>query len=239
MSARKGLFLEFWIDGHHLTSDSTNVEAGATSDEIEAGAYNTAVKQYLGGRAEGLISFSGFFNPDTGGSHAALKTMDTAKTAGVAWGNNASPTIGDIAAGMPVNQFGYKVNSALDGVIVAEAELKSTGTALEWGVLLANSTALTATATLDSHDNGASSANGASAYVFLTGVSASDTIEIKIQDSPDDSSYSDLITFTVDGSAVEAERLTASGTVDRYTQVVATISGTDPSFDFAVVLCRL
>jgi len=194
----------------------------------------------MAGRSEGLLSFSGFFNPDTAGSHTALKTMDTAKVGGVAWGNNASPTIGDIAAGMPVNQFGYKVNSALDGVIVAEAELKSTGTALEWGTLLANSADLAATASLTSHDNGASSANGGSAYLFLHGVTASDSIEVKIEDSPDDATWGDLATFTLDGSAVGAERIAISGTIDRYTRVTATITdgSGSPAFDFAVILCR-
>jgi len=240
MTARKGLFLEFWVDGYHLTADSTNVEAGATCDEIEAGSYNNQVKQYVAGRSEGLISFSGFFNPDTGGSHAALQTMDTAKVAGVGWGNNAAPTVGDIAAAMPVNQFGYKVNSELDGVIVAEAELKSVGTALEWGTLLANSADLAATDTLDSHDNGAASANGGAAYLFITGVTASDSIEVKIEDSPDDSTWSDLDTFTLDGSAVEAERITISGTINRYTRVTATVTdgSGSPAFDFAVILCR-
>jgi len=240
MTARKGLYLNFWIDGYALTSDSTNVEAGISYDEIEAGAYASAGKSYLMGRGEGMIAFNGFFNKDTAGSHNALKTLGTAKTAGVAWGNNAVPTIGDIAAGMPVNQFGYQVNSDLDGLIAAAAELKSTGTALEWGTLLANSTDLAATDSLDSHDNGASSANGAAAYLFLSGVTASDTIEVKIEDSTDDSSYSDLATFTLDGSAIGGERITVAGTVNRYTRVTATVTdgSGSPAFDFAVILCR-
>lgn len=240
MTARKGLHLNFWIDGYALTSDSTNVEAGISYDEIEAGAYDSAGKSYLMGRGEGLISFSGFFNKDTAGSHNALKTLNTAKTGGVAWGNNASPTIGDIAAGMPVNQFGYQVNSNLDGLIAAAAELKSTGTALEWGTLLANSQNVAATASLPSHDNAASSANGGAAYLFITGVTASDSIEVKIEDSPDDSTWSDLATFTLDGSAVDAERIAISGTIDRYTRVTATVTdgSGSPAFDFAVILCR-
>lgn len=238
MSARKGLYLNFWVDGYKLTPYSSNVEVETTADEIEAGAYDVAVKGYLNGRMDGLISWQGFFNKATAGSHAAMAGVATNKTAGVAYGNNASPGVGDIACAMPVHQSNYKVNSELDGVIVAEAQMKCRGTALEWGHLLANVSAVTASADLTSVDQAAGSSDGAAAYLFLTGVSAGDTLTVKVQDSPDNSTWTDLITFTLNGSAIGAERATVSGTVDRYVRVSYTISGTLPSFDFAVIFRR-
>jgi hypothetical protein len=116
--------------------------------------------------------------------------------------------------------------------------LKSAGTALEWGHLLANVSGATISGALASLDQAAGSLNGAVGYLFLTGVSAGDTIEVKVQDSPNNSAWADLITFTLDGSVIGAERLTVSGSVGRYVRVSYTITGTDPSFDFAVIFIR-
>jgi len=238
MSARKGLYLQFWLDGYHLTPYSSNVEAGAAYDEIEAGAYNNPVKGYLCGRGEGSLEFEGFFNKAEGGSHQALKTVGVNKVAGVAYGNNAPPAVGDIACAMPVHQSNYAVNSSLDAAIVSKASLKSIGTPLEWGVLLANLAGVSADGQTASVDNLAASTNGAVGYLFLTGVSAGDTISVKIQHSPDNAVWADLITFSLDGAAVGAERQAVGGSVDRYVRVLYDVTGTAVSFDFAVIFSR-
>lgn len=238
MTARKGLYLQFWLDGYHLTPYSSNVEAGIAYDEIEAGTYNNPVKGYLSGRGEGQIEFEGFFNKAQGGSHAALKAVGVDKAAGVAYGNNAAPTIGDIACAMPVHQSNYAVNSSLDAAIVSKASLKSIGTPLEWGVLLANLTGVSADGNTTGVDNGAASSDGAAGYLFLSGVSAGDTIEVKIQDSPDNATWADLIIFTLTGAAVGAERVAVSGAVDRYVRVLYDVTGTAVSFDLAVIFSR-
>lgn len=240
MSARKGLYLSFWLDGYKLTSNASNVEVGAECDQIDAGAYGNAVKGYLAGRAESRIEFEGFFDDAVTATHPALKTPGgaTNKLAGVAYGNNATPTTGDIACAMPVHQSNYQVSSEIDGVVAVKASLKCVGTALEWGTLLANLTGVSADGDTASVDNAASSADGGVGYLFLTGVSAGDTIEVKIQDSANNSTWADLITFTLNGSAIGAERVEVAGTVDRYLQVVYDVTGSAVSFDLAVIFKR-
>lgn len=239
MSARKGLYLEFWLDGYKLTPLATEAPVSIEYDTIEAGAFNNPVKQYLCGRAEGSIEFNGLFDSTTtGATHEALKTIGIDKVAGVAYGNNAAPAQGDIAAGMPVHQSSYTVSADLNGVIAAKASLKSAGTPLEWGVLLANLTGVSADGNTASIDDSASSSAGAAGYLFISGISAGDTIQVKIQDSPDDSTWSDLITFTLDGSAIDAERVLVSGSVDRYVRVLYDVTGTSVDIDFAVIFCR-
>lgn len=237
--ARKGLYLEIWLDGYKLTPLSTEVTPAIEYETIEAGAYNSPVKQYICGRGEGSIDFNGLFDSTaTGASHEALKVAGIDKVAGIAYGNNAAPAQGDIACGMPVHQASYNVSADLGGTIAAKAALKSIGTPLEWGVLLANLTGVSADGNTASIDDGASSANGAAAYLFVSGVSAGDTVQVKVQDSPDDSTWADLITFTADGSAIDGERAEVSGSVDRYVRVLYDVTGTGVDIDFAVVFCR-
>jgi hypothetical protein len=238
MTARKGRFTKLWLDGYALTSNATELEASTVYDEIEAGSFGSAAKGYLSGRAESTFGFTGFFDPATAGTHDALQNVGVDKVGGFVFGNNATPTIGDIAGAMPVHQSQYTVTTALDSVIAAEAVNKCIGTPIEWGNLLADVEGVTSTGNTSSYDAGAGSSNGGSGYLFLTGVSASDTITVTIQDSADDAIWNDLITFTLDGSQVDGERITVAGNVGRYLRVEYTISGTSPSFDFAVIFHR-
>ena len=74
--------------------------------------------------------------------------------------------------------------------------------------------------------------------VFITGTangltavfqcqSASGVFAITVEDSPDDSAWSTLETFTLDGSAIGSEVSFVTGTIERYVRVTATrTSGT-------------
>jgi len=239
MATRKGFYLEFWLDGYKLTPLASEVIPSIEFETIEAGAYNNPVKQYLCGRGEGAIEFSGFFDSTlTGATHEALKTVGVDKMAGVAWGDNASPTIGDIACGMPVHQSNYTVSADLNGLLAAKAALKSIGTPLEWGTLLANLTGVSADGNTTAVDQLAASSAGASAYLFVSGVSEADTGVVKIQHSTNNSTWTDLITFAATGAAIIAERAEVSGAVNRYVRVIYDVTGAAVSINFAVIFCR-
>ena len=239
MAVRKGLYFDFWVDGYNLTPLSTEVVPSVECDTIEAGAYNNTVKQYLCGRMDGSIDFTGLFDSSVAGTlHEALKTVAADKVAGLAWGDNAAPTVGDIAAGMPVHQSSYAVSADLDGIVASKATMKSIGTALEWGVLLANLEAVSADGNTASVDNAAASSAGAAAYLFVTGVSAGDTCSFKVQHSTNNSTWADLITFAATGGAIIAERATVAGTVNRYVRVLYDVTGSAVDIDFAVIFCR-
>ncbi len=190
---------------------------------------------------EGSIEFNGLFDSaTTGATHEALKTVGVDKTAGIAYGNNAAPTIGDIAAALPVHQSSYKASADLDGTIAAAASLKSAGYPLDWGVLLANVTGANAGDETTAVDDGAGSSDGARGYLFISAVTAGDELEVVIQDSPDNSTWNNLITFTLDGSDIDSERIEVSGSVDRYVRVSYTVTDGSgaPDFDFAVIFHR-
>lgn len=72
----------------------------------------------------------------------------------------------------------------------------------------------------------ANSSGGAVGYQQVSAFSGFSGFVGKIRDSADDTTYADLITFTDVTSAPGAERLTVSGTVDRYLCFDGNVTGT-------------
>lgn len=66
----------------------------------------------------------------------------------------------------------------------------------------------------------------------------SPTLDVKLQDSPDDSTFTDIsgATMTQVTASNKFEVKTFGGRVNRYVRAVATIAGTSPSFVLAVNL---
>ena len=90
--------------------------------------------------------------------------------------------------------------------------------------MLQGPTALSATQAASSSisaDNGASSSDGFIAHLHILSTSSGD-FAFKIRHSADDSAWSDLVTFSADGSAVTAELASGTGTVNRYVAFDAT-----------------
>jgi hypothetical protein len=106
------------------------------------------------------------------------------------------------------------------------------------GVIVFSLGSKVATGTGLATNNGASTASGGAGYFHVTAKSGtSPTLDVKIQDSADDTTYADLLTFT-QATGLTGERKTVSGTVDQYLKIAYTIGGTDPSFTFMVSFAR-
>ncbi len=70
----------------------------------------------------------------------------------------------------------------------------------------------------NSIDNSASSASGGSGYLEVTALTDGgyDDITVRVIDSSDDITFGELVSFTATTAAPSAERVTVSGTVERY-----------------------
>lgn len=95
-------------------------------------------------------------------------------------------------------------------------------------------------------DNAASSANGAAGQLGITALDldGGDDITIKLEDSPDDSVWADLIVFdavTSLSDALRAQQKHVTGTVDQYTRTsweFAANAGAAKSITFATAIAR-
>lgn len=105
--------------------------------------------------------------------------------------------------------------------------------AIDLGVILHPLAARTSDGDGTTVDQTAGSSNGGVGYLQVSAFSGFSQIVVKIQDSPDDSNWSDLITFTTVTTAPVALRATVAGSVDRYVRAIWDVTGTGSSTFFA------
>ena len=241
MAGKKaGKWTRVFVEGYDLTTSSNAVAPSNAYAKVEMGGY-TQDMSYLNGRGDGSIVLDGFFDDTTNLSHDAMKTLssgDSTALVTVMIGDNATPTVGDVSYHLKGIQHIYDVTPDLNGAVAVHGEWGAKGDPLEYGVVLADAT-ITATGAQSSYDGLAQTTAGGVGYFHITGLSAGDTITILIEDSANDSTWATLITCTLDGTALDGERIEVSGTVDQYIRASYTVTGSSISFPIAVGFIRL
>lgn len=179
-----------------------------------------------------------FFDDTTNRMHTALKASAGVSRVGlVAWGGNS---LGSTCTGFAgILGCEYEVLGQLGRLTKANVTYGVSG-AVEEGVLLQAHAALTANTTGTSVDNTAASTNGAAGYLEYSAFSGFTGVAVKFQHSTDNSSWSDITggAFTSVTSAPGAQRIAMTGTINRYTRMVVTVTGSG-SITVAVALARL
>lgn len=182
---------------------------------------------------DGSMSFSEYF--DTANAHPVLSALPTADEIMTYL---RGTVIGNPAACLNAKEIGYDPNRAADGALILKTQGVGQGYGLEWGVQLTaglrTDTAATAGTDLS---NGASTSFGGQAYLQLTVFTGTD-VTVKVQHSADNSTWTDLITFTEVTAAPAAQRLAVTGTVDEYVRATTVTSGGFTSATFAVAFMR-
>lgn len=170
----------------------------------------------------------GFLDTSTNGGHAALKGVASSPqgTARVLTFGYAGNTIGETYVGAEgVYAQAYEVISEGSKLTKANAEYAVSGQ-IDRGVILHILEAETIDEDGASVDNATSSASGGAGVLQVTAFSGLTDAVIKIQHSANNADWADLITFTTVTAAPTAERLTVSGTVDRYLRYSINVTGT-------------
>jgi hypothetical protein len=128
----------------------------------------------------------------------------------------------------------YSVIAELGNLQKADVSYAMTGTRSA-GLILQPLAAQTDSwdTTASSVDNAASSSAGGVAFLQCTAASGFSAFVGKVRHSADDSTYADLLSFTDDVTAPFAERVTVSGTVNRYLSFTGIITGTGSITVFA------
>ncbi len=239
--ARASKFTKIWVGGYALTPYTSNVGMEGPYDEHNVSPY-MADHRYLVGQADGTITIDGYFEDVAGATHIALETIENSqsKIVTVALGNNAAPAIGDPACSMDAQQVNYTVLPVKDGVVAVNAVFKSRGNGIEWGTLLLDAS-ITADGNGSTVDQTAQSTAGAAAFFHLTALSAGDVIDtLEVSDSNDNFVGDDnpAVSSTLDGSAIGAERVAVSGTIERYVRTKHLVTGSDVVFPLVVNLIR-
>jgi hypothetical protein len=173
----------------------------------------------------------GFYDPVLLGFEQQLEGLLGASTGILSVYDGDADSVGDVGflgSAAILDKKGRPVS--IGDLMKLSGSLKGSGKAGLAGKLLHPKAAETATANGTALDNAASSANGGRGTIHVTAVAGTPTFDVKIQHSTDNSVWADLITFT-QVTAIGAETLEVTGTVNRYLRVVTTkTSGTSITY---------
>tara|TARA_Y100000310_G_scaffold317160_1_gene369701 strand:- start:1223 stop:1969 length:747 start_codon:yes stop_codon:yes gene_type:complete len=239
MAKKSGLGQNLYIGGYDLSGDIGVINNAASPRVLlPITAINKSAMERINGPADGLIDFNAFFNDAALAAHAALSGLP-ATDVNVLWAIGTA--VDDPAKMLVAKQVGYDPSRGADGSLLINVQAMVNGVAPEWGEMLSAGQITHASATSSaSRDDTAATAAGAAAMLHIFDID-SGTPTVVIEDSPNDSAWSTLISFTAvaDGAEPASERktvATAATTPDRYLRLTTT--GTFTNCDFAVAIRR-
>ena len=220
MAKKSGLGDRFWVHGFDLSGDVGSINRISTPvAQLPMTGISSSAEERLFGRVDGLIDFQSWFNDAALQSHPALSGLLTTDLI-VTYCRGAAA--GDPAFWIVSKQVNYDPARGDDGSLDINVQAVKTGTAVpEWGVsLVAGKVTHPSAASSGSVDNTASSASGFAAVLHAFSI-ASGTATPLVEHSTDDSIWATLATFA-NVTARTAERVTGTGTVNRYARFTTT-----------------
>lgn len=238
MAKTSGLGDNLYVGGYNLSGDIQSLDSihGGPA-ALDFTAIDKSAFERQGGVRDGGISMTTFFNAATGQAHPVLGAMPTADVVATYC---RGTTLGNAAACCIGKQIGYDPTRDDNGNLTLKTEVQANGFGLEWGKQLTAGLRTDTSATNGTGvDTLASASFGGQAYLQVSAFSGTD-VTIKIQDSADNSSFSDVASLTF-GSVTTApftKRISISNTatIRRYVRVATTTSGGFTSVTFSVVL---
>lgn len=240
MAKAAGLGQLFFAHGYDISGDVGSLsDVGSPRQTSDlTGISQTAMERALL-LGTGQMTFNPWFNDATGQAHAALSGLPNTDVINL-WCFGS--TAGDAAAGLVSKQTNYDWNRGDDGSLSGSVQALSTaGVPLEWLEMLTAGKITHASATSSaSRDDGAGTSNGLVGYLEMVDID-SGTPTVVIEESSDDGAgdaFTTVLSFTAiaDTNEPTAERVTVSGTIERYLRVTTT--GTFTNADFAVATRR-
>lgn len=228
-----------WANEFDLTADTNGVEGDWEADEVDATNFASAGNQELkAGIAKSSVALQTFYDSAAGGVESVLTSLKGTT------GNIISVTPDGAAHSRAIFARGLggslKMPFKLGDMARLEGGFKtSSAEGLVEGYVLLPKSTITATSTGTIYNDGAVSSTqkvyGALHVFAASGTTPSLTVKVQSAALVGFGSPTDRLTFAAK-TAVGSEFLSASGAItDAFWRVSYTISGTTPSFTFAVV----
>ena len=233
VSAKNAILL---INGYALSTYAMAFETNTDTGVVDVTGFGDGSKNFIPGLPSAVILTDLFWSSTASAVHTALHDFGSHHVTILPDGY----TQGNQSISLPYTQANYNPKGTPDGhLAVGTINFVSHGDneGVEFGKVLAHGTITESTTGTAYQFNAAQATARCSATLHIWTACAADRYEVKIQDcSTAGGAYSDLITFTSDGSAVVSERVAvASGTIDKFLKVVATRTGSaGDDFGFTV-----
>ncbi|MCK9597598.1 MAG: hypothetical protein M0R06_01080 [Sphaerochaeta sp.] len=235
MSKYHGKGTQIYWDEFNLSGMSSSVTINRDAPTVDTSCFTATDTTAVVGMRSWNAAVSSFWDDTTTtGTHAiyqadfatadhTISIYPSGITAGMrGWGNYG------------VIQTSFNTTGPVAGAVTAEANHQGSGE-LEALWCLGGSTSTTAgSLTLASYNLAASLAStGMAGYLHVTALSGSPDVAFVIQDSPDDATFTDLVTFT-NASAATSERVAVTGSSSQYFRVKYTLGASTTSCTFVV-----
>jgi hypothetical protein len=223
---------------YNLSSYLNEASMSSSSETSETTAFGDDAKTYITSLKDATVSLSGMFEGEVNDS-----TLNNALT------NTDSTLVTICTTGLVAGEpcfFGvtrsnsYEISSPVADVVTVTSDLQLDG-GINAGKIIVGGASIAAGATVNStsNDNSASSTNGLVANLHVTENTANGSTTIKLQHSSDNSTFADLITFTVaSGGNNTSEQKSVSGTINRYLRGNAVDDGSTGAITYSLAISR-
>jgi hypothetical protein len=240
MPKSTGLGDNLYVGGFDLSGDIGAIGSiSGGNSPLDVTAIDKSAYERLGGRRDGSLEFTAFFNPDISQEHAALSPLPTADQV-VSYFRGT--TLGNAAACLVAKQIGYDPTRNEDGSLTFKVAAQANGFGLEWGTQLTAGKRTDGGATNGTGvDFGASSTFGLQAYLQVFAF-AGTSVTVKLQHSNDNGGgdpYTDVTGggFTAVTAAPASQRIAnTTNPIKQWLRVSTT--GTFSNAVFVVMVAR-
>ncbi|HVW34047.1 MAG TPA: hypothetical protein VHL53_16040 [Acidimicrobiia bacterium] len=235
MTFKLGNLTTVLVDQYDLSGYFDSSDIGRTTQAAKCTTYGQTAEAYSAGLTDGTLKLGGYYDLTADAIIAA--TLGQAAGDICSWAPEGLAAFGARARILTARTIEYAHSDPVGDMIRTALSLQASG-----GIDAAQSLhilqAETGSANGSDLDNGTSTANGWAANLHVTAYSGFTSVAYKLQDSPDGSVWTDLSggAFT-SVTAVGAQRLTGTGTVNRHVRAVWTKTGTG-SATFALLFAR-
>jgi hypothetical protein len=211
-----------YVNGYDLSPYLQGVDANMSAETADVSTFGLTHKAFIAGLKDATISAEGFWTGTAAQADVILRTA-LGGTARWTWWP-AGDTLGGRGYGADTLVNAWNCMATVDDAARITAAAQASGYGAESLISLRALAAATTSWTGTAVNNGASSANGGSAYLQVT--AATGTIEISIRHSSDNfaADDSELVAFTA-VTGITSERKTFAGTVKQYVRGIATLAG--------------
>lgn len=241
MTKQTGLGDNLYVSGYDLSGDIGSLSAIAGGNTpLEVTGIDKSAFERIGGKRDGRIEFTAWFNPSNNQAHDRLEDLPTTDQL-VSYFRGT--TLGTQAASMVGKQINYDGSRGDDGSLAFNVSALANGFGLEWGIQHTAGKRTDGAATNGtSIDNGAATTFGFRLFIHVFAFTGT-SVNIVLQESSDDGAGDPFATAGAGFAALNGVTGITStalgpfaGTLERYTRVATT--GTFSNAVFAVMLDR-
>lgn len=240
MSKATGLGDNFYVGGYDLSGDINSLgKISGNNAPIDVTDITQSGYARLGGKRDGEIDFTSYFDPAAAAAHAVLSPLPTTDVHTMYC---RGTVLGSPAAAQVSKQVDYGGKRPGDGSLTFDVSAMANGYGLEWGVLLTagkrTDTAATNGTTVD--QTTVSTAFGWQAYLQVFSITGT-SVTVTLEDSANNSAWTALTGgafIAVASPGPGTQRLVGGSTATVRRYIRATTSGTFTSAVFAVMFVR-